>query len=1272
MYERELLYHLDRVARRLRAAYWWRRISLYWGALALMLGAYAYFGEPTATELSVTMGIVGAAAVALAVITWASATRYARDPRWVAQRIERRFPDLNARLLAAAQQKPEGGATHLGYLQETVVRQALSHRRSHDWQLLAPPGRTMLTRLAALAAAGVLAALFLGAWRGEARPTATGTSEVDPRVVADGDVTIEPGDTEIERGAPLLVLARFVKSPPADVFVEFDHKDAPADRLMMRKSLEDPVFAGRLRSVEQELHYRVVYRGVRTRDYHVTVFDYPALERMDALLEFPEYLSRPTKVIEDTRRVTAIEGSRLTLTCHLNKAVAEARLVDGDDVLELAPAGGDPRQYAASFTLTDSRRYKLELVDDDGRRNQSPAELVVRVLSNGAPQIELERPKGDVAVSPLEELDVVAKISDDVRVTGSGVTYTLGDAPEREVELGASEGREEVTVSHLVAMESLDAQPDQLLTYYFWAEDVDSAGQTRRTLGDIYFAELRPFEEVFRETDPPAGGQEQQQQDQQQQGQQQGGAAQQAQELAELQKQIIAATWKLVRRSNTARDEGLASDVSTVLESQATAVEMATGMSERVTDAQSTQHLNDALVAMGEAITTLETAEADPGVTPLRAAVPHERDAYEALLKLRAREHNVYQSQQQSQQASQAGRQAGQPSQRQLDQLELRNDPRQYETETTAQELPQNDPQAREERQVLNRLRELAERQQDLNEQLKQLQSQLQEAESEDEREELQRRLKRLREEQEEILRDTEELQQRVDENVNDQEMNQVAEQLENTREQIRQTTDSLREGQVTRATAEGTRAERQLQDLRDEFRRRTAGEFVEEVDQLETAAQELERDQDELGEDLDQLNSDEAQSLREDEDVAERLGDQGERLGELLDSMQELVEAAEETEPLLASELYDAFRDVRQQRVEELLESSAELVRLGFPRDAQTYEQRAREEIEELAERIGQAAETVLGDEEQALRRAQETLEGLTEDIDREARTQDPQEEQQGRQPDGEQQQREGSQLDQSQQRGGQQAQGEPQEGRQTSEAPQGGQQQRRQPGDQPQNRQQSERGQQQGGRQEGQRQRQQQQGQLQEGQQQQAGQGQGGQGDGQTDDEQQQQRGAQPGQGGAARDQVQQAARGGGRGARLDLERLFGGGGPEDAPRVLTGDDYRDWSDRLRDVEEMVRDADLRAEAAGIRQQAREMRLDYTRNSQTPDWDQVRELIVNPLRELRTKVSQELLLRQSKESLVPIDRDPAPIEYTEEVREYYQRLGTGDEGEGSAGAIK
>jgi hypothetical protein len=101
--------------------------------------------------------------------------------------------------------------------------------------------------------------------------------------------------------------------------------------------------------------------------------------------------------------------------------------------------------------------------------------------------------------------------------------------------------------------------------------------------------------------------------------------------------------------------------------------------------------------------------------------------------------------------------------------------------------------------------------------------------------------------------------------------------------------------------------------------------------------------------------------------------------------------------------------------------------------------------------------------------------------------------------------------------------------------------------------------------------------------------------------------------------------------------------------------------WSDRLRDVEEMVDNAELRAEAARIREQARSIRAEMKRHSSTPNWKLVRVNVAEPLIELSNRVSDELLRRNSKQAIVPLDRDPVPPKYSEKTRRYYEQLGNG-----------
>ena len=88
--------------------------------------------------------------------------------------------------------------------------------------------------------------------------------------------------------------------------------------------------------------------------------------------------------------------------------------------------------------------------------------------------------------------------------------------------------------------------------------------------------------------------------------------------------------------------------------------------------------------------------------------------------------------------------------------------------------------------------------------------------------------LKRLRDHQEEILRDTDELGERMDREENQERMADARQDLQNTRERIRQATEALKEGQVPQAVTSGTRAERELKELREEFTARDQQKTVQ------------------------------------------------------------------------------------------------------------------------------------------------------------------------------------------------------------------------------------------------------------------------------------------------------------------------------------------------------------------------------------------------------------------------------------------------------------
>ncbi len=1272
----ELRQKLEHVARRLRSLRLWTVLTLCW-LLWAIVGIVAYersTGESATATLEWHELAILAAASAL--ICFIAVIRSARDQRVVARRVESRHPELGTLLLAALETS-RLPRERLGYLQTTVIRDAVNHGRRHDWASAVSPWKLRFARIGSLTALGLLIGVCVGLAN---RAGAHGNANVSPDSLANlrdiaFDIKVDPGNTEIERGTSLVVVAEFAAAvPPEAALVTSGSGDGKQTEAMVR-SLQDPKFVGRVATVESDLTYRIDFAGKQSETYQVKVFDYPELVRADAKLVYPEYAAMEPAIIEDVRHVTAVEGTKLTLAFRLNKPVARAQLapLDGDAV-QLDRHPDDPTIYRTSWTLSESRRFKLRLEDEAGRHNRLPAEIVVNVTPNRPPKIEFQRPARDVEVSPLEELQLKAAASDDFGVSAHGLTYTLGGAPPKDIPLNnTSQPTKQQDIAHMLEFESLKAEPDQLLSYFIWAEDVGPDGKPRRTSSDMYFAEVRTFEEIFRQREQPAKGE-------QQPGQQGGGNAQQATELAELQKQIVNATWKLVRReSKPTTSAEFPADTRLVEQSQQSAIEQLNQLAERLQDSESLAHVESARSHMNESLKQLTSATETRKIEPLQPALSAEQAAYQALLKLRAREHQVVQGGQQ--QGGAQGR-GGSRSQRQLNQLELRADENRYETQSRAAN-PEETAAQRESRDVLNRLRDLARRQEDLNQRLRQLQSALEQAKTEQEREEIKRELKRLRDQQQQILRDTDELASRMDRQSGQPQSQEARQQLDESRSHVQQASEALEQGRLSQALTEGTRAGRQLSELRDEFRRQAANRFSDEMTEMRRAARSLDERQQQLSEQLDGEPPGPGRSLRDPgprAEVAEGLGEQREQLGNLLERMRQTIEEAEEPEPLLSQQLYDTVRDAHHQRVDNALDVARRLAEVGIEREAGRAMQAADQGISRLREGVERAAESVLGDETEALRRAQSEVERLAAELNREiqsaragdssdsaAQESNQSENEAGGNRPSDSARRDDQNDDRRDQEGtgNRQGEGQPEnerDGEATQEPATGERQQsaERGAGDNRSDRQRnsggraSDRQQRGNGRQGGE----------QQGSEQSAGQ-QGGEQPGSDNEQGGSRDGTQPGPRG---DRQQSSLRGGGGqqsnepsgGLERFFERNSGGLGGPGGP--ITGEDYRDWADRLHDVEQMLEDDGLRSEAARIRDRAEDARSDFKRHSKIPDWTKLQDLVADPLTELSRRIEEEIRLSESPDALVPIDRDPVPPEFADEVRRYYERLGGGE----------
>mgnify|MGYP003343959872 CR=1 FL=1 len=356
----------------------------------------------------------------------------------------------------------------------------------------------------------------------------------------------------------------------------------------------------------------------------------------------------------------------------------------------------------------------------------------------------------------------------------------------------------------------------------------------------------------------------------------------------------------------------LADDINVVTEAQQNALDQAKESRDGAEDPAAQARWDVVIEAMEKATSELKAAANSP--QRLTAAQAAQQSAYQNLLRMQSTENQVSRGQQ----GRGGGQQSGAGNQGQLNQLDLSQNENRYETQRDAQQQQQQNQERSEQLQVANRLAELARRQQAINERMQELQTALQQARTEQEREQARKELKRLQEDQQQAISDIDDLRQRMDNQQNQTAMSEQRQQLDQVRQNAQNAADAAAQGNTSQALASGTRAERGLEQAREDLRRQTSSQFEEQMRQLRTDSRALSSEMRQINDALNASGNPapgQRRSLADPsaapEDLMKQLAEKKDEMQKIVDQAKEISVQAENTEPLLAQNLDETIRKV-------------------------------------------------------------------------------------------------------------------------------------------------------------------------------------------------------------------------------------------------------------------------------------------------------------------------------------------------------------------------
>ena len=742
-------------------------------ALALLLAADRLLGPPDLVMALLAACAAGASAGFAGWILWP--LRRGPSERQVARYVEERCPELQDRLASAIDlcetPSPFGGrvlddaarrsrGVHLDrVVAARVVRRAVA----------GGVGATAALVALLVVGADVVGRIARSAWLYAAPFGAT--------------LIVEPGAARLVAGEPLEVRARladtlgaFGRSAPSVTVIAAD-----GGRATVEMQPHGAGYAATLPPAARSFTYRVAAAALESEDYAVTVLHAPRAERVDVAYQYPAFTGLAARV-ETGGDVFAPQGTLVTVTVHSDKPVS-------DGALRLA-AGGviplrreAPAALSASFEVTRDDAYRIALRDADGLSNRAAAEYVIRATPDAPPLVEVRRPGGDREITPLEEVVIEARAEDDFALARFDLVYAVAGTADRVVDLLGPDRVANGDGVHILYAEDLDVAPGDVISYYVRAGDANPA-RVRETRSDIYFLEVRPFEREFE--DAPS----------QSSLSMDAGAVGQ---LAGVQKEIVAATWRLDGRPGLAAEDA---DLVAVADAQAelrqTALGAAARMLQRGRGRPERQALATAVDAMARAEEALRSASTG-------AALPPEMEALAALLRAQAAIRRTRVARDGSGRSA-----AGQP---QEDLSALFDRDLRREQETNYENRPSSPAaESSAESDALRRVRELAERQEALG----RAQDDLARRRDALDDEEAERVLARLTREQEELSERAEALEREIAGESSDS----SAPSASNARgaggagEPMRRALAELRRGEVAEAAERAREALDRLRDI--------------------------------------------------------------------------------------------------------------------------------------------------------------------------------------------------------------------------------------------------------------------------------------------------------------------------------------------------------------------------------------------------------------------------------------------------------------------------
>ena len=1025
----------------------WKR-SIFWAGFAIVLtGLIALFmGEAIVDWLMPLPGFVRIALLigGIGMIGYLL-YRYLVQPlrasltlRDVALNVERNHPDLEDRLISAVQFGNRESTDPIeSHMLQRLLEDATERVKDVDFKATIDHSRTRKrVGIAALVvvACCVLALIF---------PTEIHTSllrvlvpweKTDP--VLTTKLTVEPGNARILRGKSLPIDVTVTGKSADKVVLTYENTHAQETATPEGKRTQQQInmlqnpddrrgFAYEIFNIDADIEYYVVANETTSERYIVEVFEMPKVTEISVAYTYPDYTGLKPVVQTGTGDIQAVVGTQAELKLTTNKAIQTAtfslrrdvkersfteRLTGTAEPVTTEMVISDGSTLTTSIDVVEDGTYTVQLLCIDGFNNEIPIEYIVKATPDEVPEVVIKEPGRDIKTTKLGEVEIIAEATDDYGIAELKLMYRVGSDALQELAMEATtpepapidtRQRRIADGSYTFYLEEFDVEPGDIISYYARAVDNNTRTGPGEASSDIYFIEIRPFNENFREEEAQEGEQQQQE-------------SNPALEMVANQKQIIRETAKHINTKPASMTEEYRSAVRTTANKQTELIDKTQRLADEFSLAMQGEsavtpeilmNLEDALANMREAADSLNAIQPNE-------AIPAEQEALELLIKVSLELPKVLT------QMRNNNPQLAENLELEMEELQSELEDQQNELDSEMQEQTQ---------EMLDQARQMLAEQQQLSQQSQQMGRESQPSPNEMQQNSQQQG--QLSQQAQQMAQQLGTMQQDA-QGTQGQRLDQAGQAMQQAGEQMQQAAEGMQQQEPQLSAAKGQKAEERLEEAIEQLEQ-VASEFTDAaLERATQQAQQLTEAQSGVQQETQELRNRSQQGELRPEDLrraSELANEQRELqrdLQTLEDTLRNLPEQLGEENPEAAQNVADAARRLTQEQTAGDMSTAQRALQWRSFRAAELNQQDAVETLRQVQGDLQQAQANMASTEEEqleaALQQLQQSREQM-EDIQRELQAMEGQEqteEQQQRQQQlAEQQQQIQERMEQAQQ---------------------------------------------------------------------------------------------------------------------------------------------------------------------------------------------------------------------------------------------------------------